>query len=189
MKKIVASTTLILTFLMGCKRPETAQPQKVNESEFITSLKIKLRKEGERNFSKTLYFKDLDGEGGMDPVLELDELDANTVYFGRIEVLDESKNPTIDVTKEIIEEKNEHQFFFRVFPENFVEIAYQSFDVDDFGVPFGVEPKLTTKNEGKFNLEVDLRHQANNRKPRSGNGDQSIGASDILVVFKDVVVK
>ena len=180
---------LFLLVLNSCKRPATENPKKTNESEFITSLKLHLRKESENQFSKVLYFKDLDGQGGNDPIIFTDELEANTVYYGRIELLDESRLPTVDVTKEIIDEKNEHQFFYNVFPPDFVEINYQTHDIDDYGVPFGLEPKIKTKSKGNFNLEITLKHQTNSTKPRSGLGDPSIGATDIQVVFENICVK
>ena len=41
-------------------------------------------------------------------------LAANTVYNGTMEILNELESPAEDVTEEIEEEADEHQFFFGV---------------------------------------------------------------------------
>ncbi|MFQ3575153.1 MAG: hypothetical protein SNJ77_01835 [Cytophagales bacterium] len=177
---------LLLSF---CRPKKTAEPQKPNENELITTLIFELQNENDANERKRVFsFRDLDGDGPLTPTLVIDSLTASTTYIGKVILLDESKAVVDTISNEVAEEKEEHQFFFRTFPSDKASFTYQASDVDDNGVPFGMFPKLTTNTSGTFAFEIELRHQPNNLKPKSGNGDATKGDVDIKVIFNDVKV-
>ena len=133
----------------------------------------------------TLSFQDTDGDGGMNPIYAVGTLAANTTYSGSIELLDESGDDVENVTKEIEEEDEEHQFFFDA--TGGISIAYA--DMDEDGNPIGLANTLTTGAAGNSALTVILRHEPD--KDASGVSDGDIsnagGETDIEVTFNVTV--
>ncbi len=74
-------------------------------------------------------------------VNEAGNLSSNTTYSGSIELLNEAETPAEDITEEVTEEKEEHQFFFTV-GGSITEVIYT--DEDDNGDPVGLSFALTT---------------------------------------------
>lgn len=130
-----------------------------------------------------LTFTDLDGDGGDDAVITGGSLSANTTYSGDIEILNESVSPTEDITQEILEEDEEHQFFFESSNSTLVTIAYN--DSDPNGLPIGIETTLITGTAGSTDLTVILRHEPNKSGDNVSTGDitNAGGETDIEVVF------
>lgn len=59
-----------------------------------------------------LSFKDVDGNGGLNPIYYVSgSLKANTTYAGSLELLNESISPVDTITHEIVSEDFAHQFF------------------------------------------------------------------------------
>lgn len=129
-----------------------------------------------------LGFSDLDGDGGNDPVISGGVLSANTTYTGTIELLNESEDPAEDITEEIMEEDEEHQFFFSSTVAG-VSVAYG--DADPMGNPIGLSTTLATGDAGSGTLTVTLRHEPNKTASGVSGGDvtNAGGETDIEVAF------
>jgi hypothetical protein len=84
-------------------------------------------------------------------------LAANEVYNVAIEVLDESKTPADNITAEIAEEKNDHQFFF--VPSVGLNLTNTYQDADDNNLPVGLATKFATGATSTGILTVTLKHQ------------------------------
>src|SRR5687767_1799012 len=82
-----------------------------NEEEQITTLIYRLEPVA-GGAPSILLFRDLDGDGGSPPVITGDTLMAGTIYVGFIQLLNESVNPSEDITEEIENEMEDHQFFY-----------------------------------------------------------------------------
>lgn len=82
------------------------------EEELITTLKLTLTPSG-GGPTLTVQFQDLDGEGGNAPVVDRIVVDAGTDYDGGVQVLNETESPPEDITEEVEEEAEAHQFFYR----------------------------------------------------------------------------
>ena len=183
MKKNTFITLLSLLSLsliiLSCKKnkDEAPTPQNPNEQEQITTLHL-IVKEG-TTVIDTFTFRDVDGPGGNAPSIETINLLANKNYNARLLLLDESKMPIDTISKAIKEERNAHQFFFYPSAAG-VNIAYN--DADDHGVPVGLEILLNTGAASSGNLHIVLKHQPN-VKPTTGQGDASLGATDIDVTM------
>ncbi len=177
-----------LFLLPSCDKEddEPEDPIIPNEEEVITTLNFTLSPDGGGD-TVIMTFLDLDGDGGDDPVITGGTLMANTTYSGSLELLNEDENPAEDITAEIEEEDEEHQFFFS-FTENNLSVAYN--DADANGNPIGLATTVTTGNAGNGVLTVVLRHEP--AKDASGVSDGDItnagGETDIEVDF-DVVVQ
>lgn len=183
--------TLLLLFLVlaigfsSCKKKEE-DPKSDNESELITTVKLKFTEGGT---ARTFTFRDLDGAGGNAPVIDNIILNNGRTYTMEIEVLDES-NPAkaVDITKEIAEEADEHQFFFTGSAvANLLTITYD--DRDRNNRPVGLKNRIATRSTGTGQLTVTLRHELNKAASGVANGQiaNAGGETDIEVTFNVTV--
>ena len=93
--------------LIGC---ETIDPVIPNEEELITTLEFRLVSSDQQ----ILYFsfKDLDGDGGLSPVIQNEKLKFIT-YNGMLTLRNDAINPSSDISMEV-EEGILIQFFYVV---------------------------------------------------------------------------
>jgi hypothetical protein len=180
---LIKLSVLILALSLvvsACKKKddddEVPTPVPDNEEELITTVRW-IAYIGTTPID-TAYFSDLDGDGGNAPTIQGIILEPSTTYTMKMELLDESKNPVVDVTEEIEEEADEHQFFYTF--ENLGASSYTYADADSRGVPIGLEGTLITGAVSTGNVTIILKHQPD-LKPTSGNGDVSLGETDIEV--------
>jgi hypothetical protein len=171
-------------FFTSCKKES---PEIPNEQEVITTLIYTLTPLG-GGAARTLEFRDLDGDGGNDPVLYTDSLDANSTYSGSLLLLNEQDVPADTTSNEIWDENTEHEFFFRTSGGLDLSVAYEDQDPD--GNPVGLESRVTTGSPSSGKLTITLRHQPDKFAPGASEGDitNAGGETDIEVQF-DVVVK
>jgi len=127
-------------------------------------------------------FRDLDGVGGDDPLINVGLLAANQIYTGQVQLLDESVLPAVDVTVEIEEESTDHQFFFS---SSISGLAISYADTDDNGNRFGLESRVTTSTSGIGTFRITLRHEPNKFAASVANGDltNAGGETDIEATF------
>lgn len=160
-------------FLAGCSSDDD-NPTPVNEEEVITTMTITLVPEG-GGTTVTLQSRDLDGDGPNPPVITSSgSLAGNTTYTGSIELLNETVSPPEDITEEVAEEADEHQFFFGT-SGSIESVAYNDQDIN--GNPVGTEFSLSTLTAGSATLTVTLRHEP--KKPNNGTLDDAGGETDI----------
>ena len=165
-----------LTF-WSCSDDDDA-PEEVNEEETITTMTITLVPQG-GGTTVTLQTQDLDGDGPNAPVVTVsDDLTANTTYGGAVVVLDETETPADNITLEVAQEDDEHQFFY-IPTGNITDITYG--DQDDNGNPVGLVFTLTTGGAGAATLAVTLRHEP--KKPNDGTLADAGGETDITETF------
>ena len=107
----VLSTALILFATLMFTSCDKNNPEPPVDPEVITTLNYTLSPSSGGS-DVSLSFSDLDGDGGNAPIITGGKLEANTTYTGILELLNESVTPTEDITEEIAEEDEEHQFFF-----------------------------------------------------------------------------
>jgi len=176
-----AFAACLLLFTVGCSKDD---PEPPNQEELITTLVYSLSSTAGETVE--LRFEDLDGDGGMSPVITGGTLSANTVYQGAITLLNESESPAENITLEVAEEDLEHQFFFTSTIAG-LDISYT--DQDGDGNPVGLASSIATGAAGSGTITVILRHEPN--KSASGVADGNIanagGETDIEVTF-DVTV-
>ena len=172
-----------MLFITSCKKDD---PIIENEEELITTLIYTLTQEAGGD-SVVLSFEDLDGDGAITPIITGGTLGANTIYNGSLQLLNESVNPAEDITVEVQEEAEEHQFFFQ---NNISGLSIAYTDEDENGHPIGLSSKITTTGSGSGTITVTLRHEPIKTAAGVSNGDitNADGATDIEVTF-DVVVQ
>src|SRR5688500_16957213 len=109
-RSITVSLLSLMVLMQGCKdHDHIVNP--VNEEELLTTMKLSFAKWDEFGSpSETpveFLWRDEDASG--DPEIDEIKLEPNASYTLTITVLDESKTPAEDITKEITEEADKHQ--------------------------------------------------------------------------------
>jgi len=176
---LILATALCSSLIYSCKDKEP--PIIPNEEELITTLSYTLTNDSTGD-SKVFNFSDLDGDGGNSPVINVEDLAANSSYTGQISLLNESETPAENVLEEVLEEDEDHQFFYN---SDITDLSVSYTDFDGNGNPIGASTKLTTADAANGDLTIILRHQPD--KSGSGVSDGDItnagGESDIEVTF------
>lgn len=177
-KLLFAFVILSSVILVSCDKDTPEIPL---EPEVITTLNYTLTPTGGGS-SITLSFRDLDGDGGNAPVIEGGVLAANQTYEGSLELLNETEAPIEDITEEIEEEDEEHQFFFQT---NLSDLTITYNDQDSMGNPVGLSSTLTTGDAASGTLTIILRHKPMKSADGVSSGDitNAQGETDIQVIF------
>lgn len=177
---VVMIMGMVLLFTSCEKDPEIP-----HEEELITTLTLHLAPEGGGE-SVVFTFRDLDGDGGNDPVMTTGLLASGTVYLSTVEILNESVSPALDITHEIEEEAEEHQLFFEI---TGADATFQYDDLDGNGRPVGLHGEISTHAAGAGTISITLRHQPDKMAAGVSGGliANAGGETDIEVTFPLVV--
>lgn len=177
-KILIAVATTAIVF-SSCKKDKDLSPLPApinNPPELITSIHLTFTDSSNTSQVKTFKFRDPDGDGGNAPIQkDTILLSPNKTYSLSVTVWDETKNPSVDVTPEVLNEAKDHQFFFNI---NGVNIQTIYLDKDVNNLPIGVLNKWRTKNAATGNANIVLKHQVDVK-----NGTQSAGETDIDVTL------
>lgn len=109
-------------------------------------------------------------------------LKPNTSYTLTVEVIDDSKTPPLDITKEIKEEADTHLFVFTSSPASLLTYTYG--DQDSRNFPVGLTGTARTGAAGTGKLKVQLRHQTPVGCNRVKNGTSAPGSDDVNLDFE-----
>ncbi|GHB55618.1 hypothetical protein [Persicitalea jodogahamensis] len=166
---------------MQCKSASDVTPD--DENELITTVQLNFTPEN-TGFPtvQTFTYRDVDGDGGNAPTkFDTVSLQANTNYTLKITLLDESKNPAVDITQEVKEKSDEHLVVFTASPASLFKYTYG--DTDASNLPLGLTGMVLTGTAGTGKLKVQLRHQP----PISGkvqkDGTPGPGSDDVNLDF------
>jgi hypothetical protein len=179
MKKTAYLAFLVSVVSLSCEKKDPVIP---NEEELITTLSYTLTPLN-GGTSVTMTFSDLDGDGGMTPNVIGGTLAANTTYNGSLILLNESVSPSENITTEILEEGEDHQFFFEISTGLDAKVEYSDFDLNNEAL--GIISKFETGSPSQGTLKIILRHEPN--KLATGVSDGLItnagGETDIEIIF------
>tara|TARA_B110000459_G_scaffold138006_1_gene150524 strand:+ start:120 stop:689 length:570 start_codon:yes stop_codon:yes gene_type:complete len=185
-KLLILSITGFVSF-SSCKKDDPVTPVIPNEEEVITTLIYTLRDTADATNTITLTYRDLDGDGNNAPVISNGILNTSSVYAGSIVLLNETDtNDVENITLEVLEEDEDHQFFF---VSTVSAVTYN--DSDSLGNPIGVSTILTTGLAATGNLTITLKHEPNKGATGVSDGDMTNagGETDIEVSFPINVVQ
>jgi hypothetical protein len=175
--KFLASAIFTTVLLLSCSNDDDA-PTPVNEEEVITTMTVTLVPIG-GGTTVTLVTRDLDGDGPDAPVIIVsDHLVPEITYNGSIVLLNETVSPAENITTEVEEEAEEHQFFYTIGTGLDTTTMYANFDSD--GNSLGTQFTLTTAAPSSGRLTFTLRHEPT--KPNTGLADAG-GETDIAATF------
>lgn len=187
---------LFAALAMGFASCESNDPEEENDGEVITDVTLKFQ---ELNASgglvgSVLSFKASDPQGievGSSPTIQPVTLTKGKTYRMSIEVFNSIENE--DITKEILEEADEHQFFFlgSAVTGNILTITYD----DPSGERIGLRNKVVVSSSPGTNnaqLRVVLRHDLDKNFPGASNPNfanfvQAGGETDLDITFPVVI--
>lgn len=150
---LAALSLLLIVGLTACDSNEP-NPEGAGEEELITRVVLTLTPGGGgAAITLTAESNDGVGNGGLTLTPATLTLAANQTYSGTIGLFDDVNNE--NVTAEVDDEREEHQFFYTVAGASVTIVAN---DVDSNGLPVGLEYSVTTGGAGSGTLRVQLGH-------------------------------
>ena len=159
-----------------------------NEEELITDMELTFTNPEDASDSHVYGFSDPDGDGGEAPSIDTLFLTASAAYNVSISVQDASDPDNVeDITGEIQEEDEEHQFFF--VDQNIDSGTFTAVyaDSDENGNPVGLESTwvMPSGTSDDSFVRVILRHQPDKNGDGVSDGDPTNagGETDIQVDF------
>ena len=181
--------------IIGCSKDDDVAPEEENEVEVFTDVTLVFTNTADVNDVVTASAQDPDGTGIQElQILDAIALAADTEYTLTYEILNALDPADIeDIGSEILEEDNEHQFFFS-FTENVfanptgngnIDAAADPInynDADENGNPVGLSSTWTTSSTASSgaSFTVRLQHQPDVKTATSGSND---GDTDFALTF------
>ena len=181
--------------IIGCSNDDDIAPEEENEVEVFTDVTLVFTNTADVNDVVTASAQDPDGTGIQElQILDAITLAADTEYTLTYEILNALDPADIeDIGSEILEEDNEHQFFFS-FTENVfanptgngnIDAAADPInynDADENGNPVGLSSTWTTSSTASSgaSFTVRLQHQPDVKTATSGSND---GDTDFALTF------
>jgi hypothetical protein len=173
-KYLIFAFAIVSISLNACKKDDLPE---VEEEELITTISLTFTNTTNASDVRTIPWRDLDGPGGNAPVISPLSLRANSIYNVAVSsVLNETETPAGDIRAEIVSEKDDHLFVYKVASAN---IAFSNFDLDSRNLAVGLTARATTtavSTGGTFTIV--LRHQ-----PGIKTGLEAPGSTDLEAVF------
>ena len=181
--------------IIGCSNDDDVAPEEENEVEVFTDVTLVFTNTADVNDVVRASAQDPDGTGIQElQILDAITLAADTEYTLTYEILNALDPADIeDIGDEILEEDNEHQFFFS-FTENVfanptgngnIDAAADPInynDADENGNPVGLSSTWTTSSTASSgaSFTVRLQHQPDVKTATSGSND---GDTDFALTF------
>lgn len=181
--------------IIGCSKDDDVAPEEENEVEVFTDVTLVFTNTADVNDVVRASAQDPDGTGIQElQILDAITLAGDTEYTLTYEILNALDPADIeDIGDEILEEDNEHQFFFS-FTENVfanptgngnIDAAADPInynDADENGNPVGLSSTWTTSSTASSgaSFTVRLQHQPDVKTATSGSND---GDTDFALTF------
>ncbi|MCR5889535.1 hypothetical protein LRS06_17510 [Hymenobacter sp. J193] len=172
---LVAATPLF----SACSKDDNDEPTPDEENEQITTVMYTLTPVG-GGTPVSVTYRDVDGDGGTAPTIGTLTLAPNTTYTGTLTLRDETKNPVVDTSAEILEEADEHLFVYEPTPADLLTVTRTDKDANNLEI--GLQTRLETTAATTGTLKITLRHQ-----PGVKDGSFAPGDTDVEVVFPTTV--
>ena len=174
--KLLALLFISSLTIVSCSSDDDGDDDHDHEEELITTVTYELTNGTD---IVTLEFQDVDGDGSALPTYTISgPLMANTIYTGAIELLNETEDPAEDITEEVEEEGDDHEFFIT---SSISDIVITKTDVDEDGNPIGIMSTLETGDAATGTLTIILKHEPT--KPNDGTSLGAGGSTDVEVTF------
>jgi hypothetical protein len=181
--RIILLGITVITFFAACKKDDNNvyNPNPINEEELITTVSLSFNSNAFPTLPIVYNYRDLDGIGGNTPTIDTIKLSRNSIYMLNVYFLDESKNPTVDISEEVAEEANDHLVVFNT-DTNYLKVDITDLDTNSPALPLGLISQVTVKGPIVTTLRLTLKHQ-----PGIKNGDPNLGETDVEVVYPVVI--
>ncbi|MES2725676.1 MAG: hypothetical protein V4643_01145 [Bacteroidota bacterium] len=148
-------TVFTILVISSCKKDDPKQPVVTNPQEVLTTIIINGYNHDDPNNTQYHFsykWEDLDGDGGLNPVIDTLALDTGIEYHCHVLILDKTKTPVDTVSYAIEDEKNMHQFFYT--PSSSLADKFETeildFDNNTPALPVGLEFHLNTASNASY---------------------------------------
>ena len=156
MQKHLVILGLAIT-IFSCDK-DAEKPQDKKEEETITTLKLTATPTSGGTASEFIYRPE--AVPGKAVQIDTVRLIGSTSYRFNLEILDESTNPSKNISEEITEKAAEHQFFYQPTPAGLITLSADSMDKDASNLPVGLVTRgVLTSTISSGSLKVTLRHK------------------------------
>lgn len=170
---IAAVSALLIT---SCKKDPVEEE---NENEVITTVELHFTPVG-GGAALTYKWEDLDGDGGANPVIDMVTLAPNKSYNVELVLLDKTKNPIEVTSEEVLDEADDHRFYFE---SSAVNITISNLSNDANGIPVGLTSTWTTGAVSTGKVKIILRHYENGGKAATDTVNDPKSSTDVEVEF------
>jgi hypothetical protein len=173
MQKYIFFKSILSALMIGFMSFTACKKTAVDEQENINVLKIKIG-------ATTFTWSDIDGVGGTAPKIDTIKLSPNGTFVADLTLQDGSSNPVKDFTPEIIAEKDDHLFIYKVTGAN---LTISDLLKDSKNKDFGQTANFKTTSASNGTLQIILKHL-----PDKVAADPSkTGETDMDVIFPFVI--
>lgn len=174
---LLIATASVALLLASCKKDDTTQPPAINPSELITTVQLLISDSATNAAIDAFSWKDIDGDGGNNPVIDTVVLQPTGTYKVSVLILDETKSPADTVSNEVAEENLQHLLLHSFSQGSFIQFV--STDQDDNGGALGLQGILNTGVSTLGTYTLELRHYDSATDKVAGTPYET----DIQVVF------
>jgi hypothetical protein len=161
---VAVSLFLLVT---GCKKEENpASPPPVVEHPPATMVTLIVHDNTGTAFVDSCTVRDTTLSRVKAPLTGNLDLQSGKIYSCSFKLYDDSAPAIVDITGDIISEKNAHLFRFRYDSNDTSRVHVTNLDKDDNGLPFGLNFTLIVSAGGASagNLHVQLEHHDDGNK-------------------------
>jgi hypothetical protein len=176
MKKIIFKTIIaaIAVSFGAC--------EKHNEGEQINTIELTVTDSNGQ--SKTYTWKDEDGTGGSNPLVDSILLDSGK-YTASVKFLNIQNGKSTDITEEIKSEGHEHLICYLVNSITMMPLsglAIEPTDTDKNGVVLGLQSTWNSSRSDLGTVQITVKHQPKS-EVGTKTGDCGAGETDLQVSF------
>lgn len=181
-KHFILTMIVVVSVFTGCKKDKDTvptPPAPTNEGEVLTTFTLYFTDSANSANVASATFRDPDGDGG-NPFTQFDSihLQANKTYYAQVVILNETASPADSISNEILEEANDHLFFYTVTGAN-ANVSITDFDTNTpTPLPLGLQTKWRTGAASMGSTQIILKHQ-----PGVKDGTFAPGTTDIDLTF------
>lgn len=166
MIRFVVVLCVVVGGLQGCKESATSNGQNVDHAT-VTTVTLTLTNTASLA-TQSFVWEDLDGTGGSAPNrIDTVTISADSVYKGSLAFENRKASPPVNITTDILNERNNHQVFYTVSGGGQVTIA--TTDLDARNLPLGLKTNWTNARKSTGMVTFSLSHYPDSTTKKGTN--------------------
>lgn len=165
MIRVVVALFVIAVGMQGCKESATSNGQNVDH-DGVTTVTLTLTNTSTLS-TQSFVWEDLDGVGGAAPNrIDTITVAADSVYKGSLAFENRKASPPVNVTIDILNERNNHQVFYSLAG---ALATITTTDLDGRNLPLGLKTNWTSLKKSLGSLTVSLSHYPDSTTKKGTN--------------------
>lgn len=165
MIRFTVALIVLVVGLQGCKESATSSGQNVDH-DGVTTVTLTLTNTATLS-TQSYVWEDLDGVGGAAPNrIDTITVAADSVYKGSLAFENRKASPPVNVTIDILNERNNHQVFYAIAG---AMATITTTDLDGRNLPLGLKTNWTSLKKSLGTLTVSLSHYPDSTTKKGTN--------------------